>query len=98
MGAIFRVPVMIAEDFTGYISQLTQKGINTYASTPRNAVSINETDFSDGGVMLIGNEGNGLRPETIAACKKSVKIEMRGGAESLNAAAAAAILMYKLLG
>lgn len=98
MGAIFRVPVMIAEDFTGYISKLTQKGINTYASTPRNAVSINETDFSDGGVMLIGNEGNGLRPETIAACKKRVMIEMRGRAESLNAAAAAAILMYKLLG
>ena len=47
--------------------------------------------------MLIGNEGNGLKPETIAACKKSVRIEMRGRAESLNAAAAAAILMYKLL-
>ena len=98
MGAIFRVPVMIAGDFTGYISQLTQQGVNTYASTPKNAVSIDETDFSGGGVMLIGNEGNGLRPETIAACKKSVMIEMRGRAESLNAAAAAAILMYKLLG
>ncbi len=97
MGAVFRVPVMIAENFTDYISRLTQKGINTYASTPRNAENINETEFSDGGVMLIGNEGNGLKPETIAACKKSVRIEMRGRAESLNAAAAAAILMYKLL-
>ena len=46
--------------------------------------------------MLIGNEGNGLRPETIAACYRSVRIEMKGRAESLNAASAAAILLYHL--
>ena len=98
MGAVFRVPVMICSDFTGYILQLTGSGIKTYASTPHEAENIDNVDFSDGGVMLIGNEGSGLRAETIAACTKSVRITMKGRAESLNAAAAAAILMYRLQG
>ena len=98
MGAVFRVPVIIVENFTEYISDITQKGIKTYASTPHEAENINNVDFSDGGVMLIGNEGNGLKNETINVCYKRVKIPMKGRAESLNAAAAAAILMWKLQG
>ncbi len=98
MGAVFRVPIRIEESFTDYIKSLSESGIVTYASTPHEAENINNVDFSCGGIMLIGNEGNGLRPETIAACTKSVRINMRGRAESLNAAAAAAILMYKLQG
>ena len=62
----------------------------------RSCVKSNESvDFSKGGVMLIGNEGNGLKEETIKASSKRVKIAMRGRAESLNAAAAAAILLYR---
>lgn len=95
MGAIFRLPVIIAENFTEYISELSKSGIMTYASTPRNAEDIENIDFSKGGVMLIGNEGNGLKEETIKACCKRVRISMKGRAESLNAAAAAAILLYR---
>ncbi len=97
MGAVFRVPVIIADDFTAYIKKLTESGVCTYASTPRNAQDIKDMSFENGGVMLIGNEGSGLRPETIAACAESVRINMKGRAESLNAAAAAAILLYSLL-
>ena len=95
MGAVFRLPVMIAEDFTEYISSLAKADIMIYASTPRNAENIESVDFSKGGVMLIGNEGNGLKEDTIKASSKRVKISMRGRAESLNAAAAAAILLYR---
>ena len=95
MGAIFRLHIIIAENFTEYISEISKSGIMTYASTPRNAEDIENTDFSKGGIMLIGNEGNGLKNETIQACSKRVKINMKGRAESLNAAAAAAILLYR---
>ena len=95
MGAIFRLNIIIAENFTEYISEISKSGIMTYASTPRNAEDIENTDFSKGGIMLIGNEGNGLKEETIKACSKRVKINMKGRAESLNAAAAAAILLYR---
>lgn len=96
MGAIFRLPVIITENFTEYIDQLTKNGVKTYASTPHEAENIKNIDFSNGGVMLIGNEGNGLKAETIDVCHKKVQISMKGRAESLNAAAAAAILMWEL--
>lgn len=96
MGAVFRIPFYIAENFTGFVDNLTRRGFNTYGSTPHNADSITDIDF-DSGVMLIGNEGNGLTEQALAACSRRVKIPMQGRAESLNAAAAAGILMWEML-
>ena len=45
--------------------------------------------------MLVGNEGSGLSDEVLNVCSKRVLIPMGGRAESLNAAAAAAILMWE---
>lgn len=96
MGAVFRMPVHTAEDFTAYIKELSSSGVATYASTPRDAEDITRVSF-DGGVMLIGNEGSGLSEDAINACTKKVMIPMRGRAESLNAAAAASLLMWEML-
>jgi TrmH family RNA methyltransferase len=46
--------------------------------------------------LVVGNEGAGLRPEVLAAAVKKVGVPMRPGAESLNAATAAAILLYEV--
>ncbi len=97
MGAVFRLPFMICDDFTAYIRQCGQCGIQTYASTPRDAEDLQQCDFSNGGIMLIGNEGNGLCEETLNVCTHRVRIPMKGRAESLNASAAAAILMFQLM-
>ena len=45
--------------------------------------------------FLIGNEGRGLSPELSEAADIRLRIPMKGGVESLNAAAAAAILSYE---
>ncbi len=97
MGAVFRLPFIIKGDFTEYIRSVSDDNIRTFASTPRNAVSIEKADFSAGGIMLIGNEGSGLCEETIDACTDRVMIPMLGRAESLNASSAASILLYKLI-
>ena len=44
----------------------------------------------------MGNEGSGLSDGAIAACRKRITIPMGGRAESLNAAAASAILAWEL--
>ncbi len=54
-------------------------------------------DFSVPTVAVIGNEGNGLTEETKQACTMRVTIPMKGRAESLNAAASAAILMWEMM-
>lgn len=96
MGAVFRMKFLVVKDFSDYIKKLTEGGIKTYASTPRNAVSVTEVDFKSG-IILIGNEGAGLTDKAIDACMTSVKIPMLGRAESLNASAAASILMWELI-
>ena len=95
MGAVFRLTICTSDKFADFIRELTQSGINTFASTPRGGEDITGVDVSCG-VMLIGNEGNGLTQETIDACSKRVMIPMRGRAESLNASAAAAILLWEM--
>ena len=49
-----------------------------------------------GAVLVIGNEGSGVSDETLLLCTDRVTIPMAGKAESLNAAAAAAISMWEL--
>ena len=94
MGAVFRLPSFVPENFAEYIGELTKSGIATYGSTPHNAKDITTLEIN-GGVMIIGNEGNGLSPEVLNSCSEKVLIPMSGRAESLNAAAAAAILMWE---
>ena len=97
MGAVFRLPFMISRDLAATLRDAAGKGIASYGSTPRDADDIQDKDFSGGGIMLIGNEGSGLRKETLEICSCRVKINMKGRAESLNASAAAAILMYRFI-
>ena len=96
MGAVFRLPILIADDFLAYIRSAASDGVKTYASSPVGNVRITDIKF-DGGIMLIGNEGAGLSEEAIKACSETVTIPMKGRAESLNAAAAAALLMWEML-
>ncbi|MBQ1389395.1 MAG: RNA methyltransferase [Clostridia bacterium] len=97
MGAVFRLMINIPDNFVEYIKELTQSGIITFASTPRDALDVTEVDVTSG-VMLIGNEGSGLSTEAINACKYRVMIPMKGRAESLNASAAASILLWEMAG
>ena len=46
--------------------------------------------------MLLGAEGDGLRPETVAACDYTARIPMHRGVDSLNVAAAAAVAFWEL--
>ena len=95
MGSIFRVPVF-EEKLQNLIPKLRCEGYKVYCSELRGDVAeISECDF-DKCAVVIGNEGNGVRAEVSDLCDRSVIIPMQGGAESLNAAIAAAIFMFKM--
>ena len=95
MGAVFRVPFVYAEDFPGMLKKLQARGYRLFAAHLKGSVSYDEADYRGKAGILIGNEGNGLTEEAAAACDMRVRIPMEGKAESLNAAVAAAILMYE---
>lgn len=98
MGSIFRLPIMVVDHFSALMAELSGRGIQTLASVPAQAhCSITEMERAGGICAVIGNEGSGLTPETIAACTMTVTIPMKGRAESLNAAMAAGIIMWQLI-
>ena len=98
MGAAFRVGICQERSPQALCARLGQAGFTLLASVPdRSAQPVTQVDFSQGKFALfIGNEGNGLAPQTIALCHRRVTIPMGGRAESLNATAAATILLWEL--
>lgn len=98
MGSVFRVKVLDCADAQMLLDTMHAQEICTYAAVPaKHAVPLPECHFSGGCAVWIGNEGNGLPEDVIAACKTAVTIPMRGGPESLNAAMAAGILMWEMM-
>ncbi len=95
MGSIYRVPHFYAEDLCGVIEQIKEKGINVYAAALDSSEIYDTYSYKEPSAFLIGNEGNGLKPETIAAAGKCCYLPMEGQVESLNASVAASILMYE---
>ena len=60
-------------------------------------MSVKKADFNVRSLVVIGNEGNGLKLETINSCDEKVTIPMKGRAESLNASVAASIIMWEMV-
>lgn len=93
MGAIFRMPyksVDTIEEAVEYVSK-THKNIYAATLTP-DAVDVMRVDTSSACVM-IGNEGHGLSDKAISLSKKQIIIPIEA-VESLNASAAAAVILY----
>ncbi len=98
MGSLLRLPVLTVENLPETLGLLAGRGMKIYGSTPsEEAEDITRTDKKGGVVCVIGNEGNGISEQTALACSGLVRIPMLGRAESLNAATAAAIIMWELL-
>lgn len=96
MGALGRVPVARGESLAAAASFLKAKGAVLYAAALQNAVPLHEVKADGPFALMIGNEGAGLSGEALALADQAVCIPMQNGVESLNAAAAAAVMMYAL--
>ena len=97
MGSSMRISVLTTGNLPSLLIFAAKKGMLTLASTPSDgAKKITDMSFSGSVICVVGNEGSGISPEVMSACTLPVTIPMRGRAESLNAAAAAAVLMWEL--
>ena len=94
MGSIYRMPWYCPEDLPEAVKRLKQQGIRIYAAHLEGKRSYAAEDYREGCAFLIGNEGNGLSRELTEAADGLIRIPMEGKVESLNAAVAAAVLMY----
>ncbi len=103
MGTVFQVPWTFLEgDFAWPrpgIERLRGLGFSTAAMALReDSVSINDPKLlaEEKLAVVLGTEGDGLAPDTIADCDYTVRIPMSHGVDSLNVAAASAVAFWQL--
>lgn len=96
MGAIFRMPFVVVDDFEDVLCRLKEGGVRTFAAH-LDGEDFYRQDYRGGCAFFIGNEGNGLSEELAARADGRIRIPMKGQVESLNAAVAATVLMYETL-
>ncbi len=96
MGALLRVPLIYADDLVEEIAYIRRKrpDFRLFSSALKNSIPFSKNDFGDCCGIVVGNEANGVSEEIINISDKCILIPMAGRVESLNAAVAAAILMY----
>ncbi len=92
MGAIFRIAIHYT-NLENYLSQTKQKKYGAMLNGTNYKSIAYETDA----LLIIGNEGNGIRPEIAAQIDVAITIPRYGLAESLNAGTATAILLAEMI-
>ena len=97
MGSGFRIPVCRTGDLPSSLAQLASMGYSIICSDLHGEDFYSRPDPGKKMVLVIGNEARGISEATRAQATMLVKLPMRGGAESLNAAVAAGIMMYELM-
>ena len=97
MGAVFRLPVWERPDTAAALEELQGAGLPLYAAALQEpSAAVGSVRFPPALVLAVGNEGHGLSAPVLQAAEKVLRIPMAPGAESLNAAAAAAVLMWEV--
>jgi RNA methyltransferase, TrmH family len=96
MGAVFTVPVAQAR-WDAFVPWLRGGAGQLVAASLRDAVPYRGAAYAAPCFILVGNESQGLPEDYEAACDLRVTMPMRGRADSLNAAVAAAVLAYEVL-
>jgi TrmH family RNA methyltransferase len=96
-GAIFHLSPVAAEDPLELVRLLQQSGMIVAAAQPQGGQVYWESDFRKRTAILIGSESSGLSPELSAEANLILSIPQRSPLDSLNAAVAAAVLLYEAL-
>ena len=100
MGTVFQIPWTFLSDWPEVsLSQLKQLGFRTAAMALQDdSLSIRDPRLTaeDKLAIVLGTEGDGLAPSTIAACDYTVRIPMSHHVDSLNVAAASAVAFWEL--
>ncbi|MFP5364773.1 MAG: 23S rRNA (guanosine(2251)-2'-O)-methyltransferase RlmB [Thermoleophilia bacterium] len=96
-GAIEHLRTARVRNMADFLAQAKESGAWCYGADGAAKTSYDEPDYSGAVVLVMGAEGAGLRPRVAKSCDVLVALPLRGRIESLNASAAAAVLMYEIV-
>ncbi|HEX2904477.1 MAG TPA: RNA methyltransferase [Jatrophihabitans sp.] len=96
MGSLFSVALAAVPTEPELLSWARGAGLHVCALTGAGSTDLWQAELPRPLLLLLGNEGAGLTESLVTAAASRVRIPMEGTAESLNVAAAAAVVLYEL--
>ena len=94
-GAAARLPVARVANLPSLLKDLKKQGLWIFGTAADGTTSLYDADLKGPAVIVIGSEGDGMSRLVSETCDFLVSIPMKGKLNSLNASAAAAILLYE---
>ena len=94
-GAVSYVPVARVANVAATLNDLKKQGLWVFGTAADGTTSLYDADLKGGAAIVIGSEGDGMTRLVAETCDFLVSIPMKGRISSLNASAAAAILLYE---
>ena len=94
-GAVEYMKVARVTNINSAIAELKEKGVWIFGTAAEGSIPMYKADLTVPAAVVIGNEGDGMSPLVRKNCDVTVSIPMRGKISSLNASAAASILLYE---
>jgi len=94
-GAIEYMKVARVTNINTAIAELKEKGVWVFGTAAEGSIPMYKADLTGPTAIVIGNEGQGMSPLVQKNCDVTVHIPMKGQISSLNASAAASILLYE---
>ena len=93
MSGIFNVSLYF--DNGDILDNFRENGFKIAGTFLNNAIRVDEFDYTDKCVIIMGNEANGISMQVEEKCTHRITIPMTGGAESLNVSVACGIILYE---
>ena len=94
-GAVSYMPVARVANIPSLLKDLKQQGVWVFGTAADGATALYDADLKGPAAIVIGSEGSGMTRLVSETCDFLVSIPMKGRISSLNASAAAAILLYE---
>ena len=94
-GAVEYMKVARVTNINNAIAELKEKGVWIYGTAAEGSIPMYKADLTGPAAIVIGNAGDGISPLVRKNCDVMLSIPMKGRISSLNASAAASILLYE---
>lgn len=94
-GAVEYMKVARVSNLTAAIEELKKKGVWVFGTAAEGSVPMYQADLTGPTAIVIGSEGDGMSRLVQQSCDMTVHIPMQGRITSLNASAAASVLLYE---
>lgn len=96
-GAASTIPVVQVTNIAQTLQELKDAGFWIYGADGNAKATLYQQDFTGPVALVIGGEGEGVRPLVRKSCDEVVSIPLQGGVNSLNASVAGGIMLFEVV-